>query len=211
MRTCAGEKMSFRTTDKEDRVMIFLDLANISFGLSDHEGLENSTIDHELLATTLIDGRKVAGAMAFDTIQYFNSKGLMAKYLSEIGYKIVYGHMEDDRQKEVDVSIATEMIMHAVRDHYDVAILISGDRDFIHAINAVQSLGKKVEVASFSMCTSSALTRVSDKYVDVGALPIVDYCVPCAKETCEVPKETDEEFTDVFALIKAEKECQGVE
>ena len=203
--------MSFRTTDKEDRVMIFLDLANISFGLSKHEGLENSMIDHELLATTLIDGRKVAGAMAFDTIQYFNSKGLMAKYLSEIGYKIVYGHMEDDRQKEVDVSIATEMIMHAVRDHYDVAILISGDRDFIHAINAVQSLGKKVEVASFSNCTSSALTRVSDKYVDVGTLPIVDYCEPCARETCDVPNDADEEFTDVFALINAEKECQGVE
>lgn len=203
--------MSFRTTDKEDRVMIFLDLANISYGLLDHEGLENSTIDHELLATTLIDGRKVAGAIVFDTIQYFNSKYSNAKYLSKIGYKIVCGHMEDDKQKEVDVAMAAEMIIHAVRDHYDVAIVISGDRDFIPAISMVQSLGKKVEVASFFKCTSSKVVEVSDKYVDVGTLPIVDYCVTCAKETCDVPKDADEGFTDVFALIEAEKECPGAE
>ncbi|MDN5357079.1 MAG: NYN domain-containing protein [Candidatus Methanomethylophilaceae archaeon] len=203
--------MCFRTTDKNDRVMIFLDLANIEYGLRDYDGLENSRLDHEHLAETLIDGRKVAGAMAFDTNEYFESKVSSTVYLSRIGYKIVKGHMEDDGQKEVDVALATEMIMHAVRDHYDVAILISGDRDYIPAISAVQSLGKKVEVASFLKSTSHAVMNVSDKYVNIESLPIVEYRAPCKTEICdEITGQagTKDDFIDVFELIKSEKECQ---
>ena len=46
-------------------------------------------------------------------------------------------------QKEVDVALACEMVSHAFRNSYDVAILISGDRDFIPAIQHVQASGKK--------------------------------------------------------------------
>ena len=127
--------MCFRTTDKNDRVMIFMDLANIEYGLRNNEGLENCLIDHETLATTLADGRKIIGAMAFDTRQRFKSNRSEEDYLSEIGYKIVKGHIEDGKQKEVDMSLGVEMLMHAFRDHYDVAILMSGDRDFIPAID----------------------------------------------------------------------------
>lgn len=206
--------MSFRTTDKNDRVMIFLDLANITFGLSDHKGLEKCKIDHEDLAKTLIDGRKVVQAMAFDTIDYFKSKKSNADYLSNIGYKIVCGHLEDDMQKEVDVALATEMIMHAAKDHYDVAILISGDRDYIPAISAVQSLGKKVEVASFLNSTSGAIRNVSDKYVDIGQIPIVD-CRALYDayifETESMEDEIVDNFVDVSILIESKINSREVE
>lgn len=202
--------MCFRTTDKNDRVMILLDLANVEYGLLDYDGLENCKMNHKDLANILIDGRKVAGAIAFDTKEYFKSNAKASDSLSKMGYKIVCGHIEDDRQKEVDVALATEMIMHAVRDNYDVVILISGDRDYIPAISAVQSLGKKVEVASFSKCTSRKLVSVSDKYVDIGSLPVVDYFAPDNAEIYDElePVDTKDEFVDVFELIGAEKECQ---
>lgn len=211
--------MSIRTTDKNDRVMVFLDLANVQLGLANHEGLENCITDHKDLATILIDGRKVAGAMAFDVREYFNNNAETTDDLSDMGYKIVIGHMEDGKQKEVDVALTVEMLMHAVRDHYDVAILVSGDRDFIPVISEVQSLGKKVEVASFSRCTSRRLIEISDKYTDLGSLPIVEYFEPDMIETYDQPDrleiydelepvDTEEEFIDVFELIGAEEEFQ---
>lgn len=201
--------MCFRTTDKNDRVMIFMDLANIEYGLRNNEGLENCLIDHETLATTLADGRKIIGAMAFDTRQRFKSNRSEEDYLSEIGYKIVKGHIEDGKQKEVDMSLGVEMLMHAFRDHYDVAILMSGDRDFIPSICAVQDLGKKVEVAAFSNSTSREVISVSDKFVKMEKLPVVEYYP--ADDAVLPDSGSTEDFIDVSEAVKETEECQGAE
>lgn len=44
-------------------------------------------------------------------------------------------------QKEVDVAMACEMLKHALLDHYDVVVIVSGDRDFVPAIQEVQAEG----------------------------------------------------------------------
>lgn len=194
--------MCFKTTDKNDRVMIFLDLANIELSFKSNELFNNSRIDHDGLAKILIDGRKVTGAMVFDSSSYFDTRTGVTKYLSRIGYKIVAGAQDDLGQKEVDVSIATEMLMHAFNDHYDVAILLTGDRDFIPAVTAVQLLGKTVEVASFSSSTSHVLMNVSDKYTSIESLPIVDYLEPYVNEDVVSDNEI---FTDVMDLIDVEE------
>jgi uncharacterized LabA/DUF88 family protein len=165
-------------TNKDDRVMIFLDLANVKYGLEDHKGLENCKIDHLELANTLVDDRTVAGAMVFDTKLYFNNNKEERDHFSDMGYRVIKGHFANDKQKEVDVSIAVEMLMHAVNDHYDVAILISGDRDFIPAIRAVQNLGKKVEVAAFKDNISDEMIDIADIFTNLSGIPMIDYYPP---------------------------------
>lgn len=44
---------------------------------------------------------------------------------------------------------AIDMVMGAVRDEYDVAVLVSADTDLVPAIEAVLNLGKRAEVASW--------------------------------------------------------------
>lgn len=65
-------------------------------------------------------------------------------------------------EKGVDMRIGIDMLSHAVRDHYDVAILVSGDGDFADAIHATKETGKHVEVACFSSARSDALLQASD-------------------------------------------------
>lgn len=203
------KNMCFRTTDKNDRVMIFMDLANIEYGLKNHEGLENCLIDQESLATILVDGRKVAGAMVFDTIPRFKKNRSEEEYLSEIGYKIMKGHLEDGKQKEVDVALAVEMLMHAIDDHYDVAILMSGDRDFIPVISRVQALGKKVEVVAYSESASREVISVSDKFVRMEKLPVIEYYAP---DDAVLPDSgTTDDFADVTGIIAEAAEYQGAE
>lgn len=52
-------------------------------------------------------------------------------------------------QKGVDVNIAADMVDLAYKNAFDSAILVSGDSDFVPAIQYVKSLGKIVGVASF--------------------------------------------------------------
>jgi len=52
-------------------------------------------------------------------------------------------------EKGVDVNLAIDMLKLAFLDYYDTAILVSGDGDYVSAVNAVQELGKKVINAYF--------------------------------------------------------------
>ena len=175
--------------------MIFLDLANAKYGLEEHEGLENCEIDYYDLANTLIDERRFVRAIAYDTHHFFRNHPHITEHLSDSGFKLQKGHFVDGKQKEVDVSIAIDMFRHAVDDNYDVAILISGDRDFIPAIEGVQKLGKRVEVAAFRNTVSDAVTHVVDSFTDLSKIPMVDYYPPYVPTGSEF-----EEFRPVSEL-----------
>ena len=51
------------------------------------------------------------------------------------------------REKAVDVKLATDMIL--LRDIYDTAIVLSGDQDYVPAVQAVKDSGKRVINAAF--------------------------------------------------------------
>lgn len=53
------------------------------------------------------------------------------------------------REKGIDVQLAIDMVMGAMRDEYDVCILFSADTDLVPALEAARTLGKHVEVASW--------------------------------------------------------------
>jgi len=54
-------------------------------------------------------------------------------------------------QKGVDVQFAVDVLDHAHQDRYDVAVLITGDEDFLPLVRRVISLGKHVLVAYFDI------------------------------------------------------------
>lgn len=55
------------------------------------------------------------------------------------------------REKGVDVMLATDLIVGAIEDKYDTAIIVSSDTDLLSAIDWVRSRGKKVEYVGFSI------------------------------------------------------------
>jgi len=54
------------------------------------------------------------------------------------------------KSKEVDISIATEVLGHAYRNNYDLAVLIAGDRDYVPLVDELKRLGKIVWVYFFT-------------------------------------------------------------
>ncbi len=53
-------------------------------------------------------------------------------------------------EKRVDTRLVADLIHYAANDAYDAAVLVSGDDDFVPAVEAVNALGKQVWVATWS-------------------------------------------------------------
>jgi uncharacterized LabA/DUF88 family protein len=51
---------------------------------------------------------------------------------------------EPRRQKGVDILMSIDMLTKAYENHYDIAILVAGDGDFVDLVEAVKDAGKRV-------------------------------------------------------------------
>lgn len=75
------------------------------------------------------------------------------------------------RQKDVDTLIAIDMITKAYLNHYDAAILVAGDRDFVNVVRAVKDYTGKTVYGFYEP------TKVSDEL-----LRVLDSRSPMRKE-----------------------------
>lgn len=57
------------------------------------------------------------------------------------------------------------MLTKAFKNHYDVAILISGDADFVEVIHEVKELAKHVELAIFPDQKCYHLKKSADRQI----------------------------------------------
>lgn len=74
-----------------------------------------------------------------------------------------------------DIHIAVDMVKGAYEDAYDIAILVSGDGDFVPAVNAIQEKGKSAENAYFKKSLSWHLKQNCDKSTEL-TKEILDKC-----------------------------------
>ena len=63
-------------------------------------------------------------------------------------------------EKRVDTRLVADLIHFAANGAYDAAVLVSGDDDFVPAVEAVNALGKQVWVATWSADELSSDLRV---------------------------------------------------
>jgi hypothetical protein len=63
-------------------------------------------------------------------------------------------------EKRVDTRLVADLIHYAANNAYDAAVLVSGDDDFVPAVEAVNALGKQVWVATWSAEELSTDLRV---------------------------------------------------
>jgi len=91
------------------------------------------------------------------------------KFLSEIekdGFIIKRGRIMYDsgktREKGTDVKIAADLIIGAVDNLYDTAILVSSDTDLIPAIQYIKFRKKKLEYVGFSHAPSFGIQKHAD-------------------------------------------------
>lgn len=198
--------MSLIKKNNNSRTMVFIDIRNIIFA-SRSECNGSYKIDFTEMTNLLVGERNLLGAYVFDGIGTSKNEDSSEKFhkcLEYDGFRVVTRNSFEDnegKQKEVDVAMTCEIVSHAYKDNYDVAIIVSGDRDFVPAIEHIQSLGKVVEVASFDKSGSSHIKRAADIYHSLSELPIM--CLDGLEQpVLEDDPLPDNNFTDAFTEVQ---------
>jgi len=166
-----------------NRLMIFIDGSNVYHSLRDTYG--RTDVDYSKLVTWLAGGRELRRTyyynaqvdQAKDPLGYQNQQRFISS-LRLIPYfeirmgRLVYGNYPQAPpiEKGIDVRLATDMLTHAYKGNFDIALLVSGDNDFADMLQAVKDHGKHVEVALFGTGGSSAqLRQTADRIVTIDA------------------------------------------
>ena len=178
-------QMTLFTERSYNRVMVLIDYRNVYESMQFME--DHSRLDLYRLTQILVGNRDLMGAYVFDARSMYTDRNdenvIMQNKLREQGFRVIARESivyRDGKkvQKEVDVSLACEMLEHALMDHFDVAIVVSGDRDFVPAIQKVQSAGKRVEVAAFGDVYNEECKRAADMYYLLDEIPFMSMSSP---------------------------------
>ncbi|MBA2321890.1 MAG: NYN domain-containing protein, partial [Deltaproteobacteria bacterium] len=101
-------------------------------------------------------------------------------------------------EKMVDTSLVTDLVLFAVRDAFDVAVVFSGDLDVAPALNAVHAMGKQAWIATFGDSgLSRSLVRSAWHTLDLlphmASFSFPDLEAPPVLRVPEVPEALDQE------------------
>ncbi|MBF0376254.1 MAG: NYN domain-containing protein [Desulfamplus sp.] len=91
--------------------------------------------------------------------------------LKEVGIETprVFKKQARKKSKQVDITLATDMLTHAYRRNYDIAILVAGDSDYVPLARAVKEEGRRLILWFFeeSKGLSKELKQESDYFFDL--------------------------------------------
>lgn len=102
-------------------------------------------------------------------------------------------------EKMVDTSLVADLILLAVRDAFDIAVIFSGDLDLAPGLTAVHGLGKRAWIATFGDSgLSRSLTRAAWGSIDllqhIDAFSYADLAAAPTEKVPERPEEVDREM-----------------
>ena len=84
-----------------------------------------------------------------------------------IEHPSVFQKKGGQRSKRVDISLATDMLLHACRRDYETAVLIAGDEDYVPLVEAVKDTGCRVFVWFLENGMSDPLRRAADRFANI--------------------------------------------
>jgi len=200
------------------RVAVFIDGNNLFHAARFH----NIDIDYNKLLRLLLGDGRLLRAFFYTGVDAGaeRQQGFLL-WMRRNGFRVVQKELktfyDGTRKANLDVEIAVDMLSLAGR--YDTAVLVSGDEDFVYALNAIAYKGCRVEVAGFRSNTAPRLIDVADFFIDLGDIAELvrkdisqtgQYDVPSFVPPEEMPpvelmgRQTDKNFPQVPTKIRFE-------
>ncbi len=152
--------------ENRGRVAIFIDGSNLFYAAL-QLGVE---IDYTKLLYRLTAGAKLLRAFFYTGVDRTNEKqqGFLL-WMRRNGYRVIAKDLvqlpDGSKKANLDVEIAVDLM--SLVNHYDTAVLVSGDGDLAYAVDAVSYRGARIEVVSLRSMTSDSLINVADRYIDL--------------------------------------------
>lgn len=181
---------------KKERVVVYIDGFNLYFGIIDAGFEKCKWLNLKTLSKNLLRPDQELCAIKYFTSRVTNNpekqkrQSTYIEALESVGIRIYYGNYQSDtvkcrqcgniwpayHEKMTDVNIATQIIIDAYQDRYDMAMLISGDSDLVPPIRAVHEWFpiKRVLVAFPPKRHNSSVALVAKGSLTIGRKKLAD-------------------------------------
>lgn len=152
--------------EKKERVIAYVDGFNMYFGMLEANLEECKWLNLASLIQSIIKPNQELIAIKYFTSRVTNDpyklqrQNTYLEALETTGIFLFYGRYQQNpidchrcghtwasyNEKMTDVQIATQMLVDAYKDNYDMAMLISGDSDLVPPIRAIHEYFKRKRV-----------------------------------------------------------------
>ena len=152
-----------------NRMAIFVDSADLERTARE----QNIRIDYEKLLKVLTKEALLVGAWYYTAADPTDVKHkIFLSSLVKIGYHVVSKTIIKWGNSSItsDLDLELKLDMFKFINHYDTAILISGDSDFVPVVDEIKERGVKVEVVSWRSNTSKRLMETASNYTDIESI-----------------------------------------
>ncbi len=153
---------------KNARVGVFVDVQNMFYSAREYY---DGKVDFQKILETSVRGRSLITAIAYLVCVDDVDQTAFISVLERLGFVIRMKYLkrraDGSGRGDWDMGIAIDALVRAPK--LDVAVLVTGDGDFVELVHALKSQGVTVEVLSFPQNTSEDLKRAADLYIPMDA------------------------------------------
>ncbi|HCM36681.1 MAG: hypothetical protein A3J30_01130 [Candidatus Wildermuthbacteria bacterium RIFCSPLOWO2_02_FULL_47_9c] len=169
-----------RRIDRKERVAVYIDGSNFYGYLKDKEinFSRGTKFDFRTFVDFLAGDERDCISKRYYTGVFRNLDGSEKSKKLVMGQQKFFSNLEKDgfaikrgrimpidkvyKEKGTDVKIAVDLIVGAVDDLYDTAILVSSDTDLIPAIRYIKYKSKRFEYVGFAHAPSLGMQKYAD-------------------------------------------------
>ncbi len=153
---------------KEQRVGVFVDVQNMYYSA---RHIHQSKVNFGKILETAVADRKLIRALAYVIKAEAPEEQSFFEALDKQGFEVKYRELQvffgGAKKGDWDVGLAMDAVRLAER--LDVAVLVSGDGDFVPLVEYLQNRGVLVEICAFGESTSTRLREAGDLFFDLSA------------------------------------------
>lgn len=152
----------------QQRVGVFVDIQNMYYSA---RALYGQKVNFNAILAAAAAGRQLLRALAYGITTEEAHEGEFHLALANQGFEVKTKPLQIflGGQKKGDWDIGIAMDILSLQPKLDVAVLVSGDGDFVPLIEFAQRQGLRCEVIGFRESTSSALVEAADSFTDLSA------------------------------------------
>ncbi len=154
---------------QHQRVGVFVDAQNMYHSA---KNLYHGKANFKKILEAAVGNRQLIRAFVYVIKTETGEEKAFIEALEKSGYEIKVKDLQifagGMKKADWDVGMAMDAVILA--DKVDVAVLVTGDGDFVPLIEYLRvNKGLRVEIVSFERSTSSRLIEVADSFIDLGA------------------------------------------
>jgi uncharacterized LabA/DUF88 family protein len=154
----------------QQRVGVFVDVQNMYYSA---RALFDKKVNFENILKEALSGRQLVRAFAYGITTEEAHEGEFHSALSSQGFEVKTKPLQTffggQKKGDWDVGIAVDIIR--MEPKIDVAVLVSGDGDFVPLVEFAQEKGMRLEVLAFRGSSSKLLVEAADSFVDLASEP----------------------------------------